>query len=80
MAYTSSPSTRWISNSTPSHSAAWRGADCKSFESLHPISVDYQREIRVWSAGKGSVSGCELKDRYCPQFSAQHPGQANCRG
>jgi hypothetical protein len=80
MTYTSSPSTRWILNSTPSHSAGWRAADCKSFVSLHPITVDYQRERRVCSAGKGSESGWGLKDRYCPQFSAQHPGQANCRG
>jgi len=46
--------------------AAWRAADCKSFVSLHPITVDYQRERRVCSAGKGSVSRWGLKDRYYP--------------
>ena len=52
------------------------GRGVQSFVSLHPITVDHQRERRVCSVGIGGVSGSGLKDRYCPQFSAQYPGQA----
>jgi hypothetical protein len=67
MAYTSSPSTRWISNSTPSHSAAWRAADC------------VEHDVQVANNGKHEdVVKPDVVSNYSLNYREDRPAYDKC--